>query len=89
MFGIDNDFVFICNAEHLKNTNMESLLNKYAPNNHILEIKPHKKGPVFAVEKAYKLIANDEPVIVIIAISHVIGIFNCLKIGLRQTILME
>lgn len=64
MFGIDNEFVFICNEEHLKSTNMESLLNKYAPNNHIVEIQPHKKGPVFAVEKSYKFISSEEPVIV-------------------------
>ena len=64
MFGIDNYFIFICNKEHLVKTNMYQILNKYAPNNRIIEIDPHKKGPVYAVTKAYDLIDDDEKVIV-------------------------
>ena len=64
MFGITNDFIFICNKEHLETTNMYNVLEKYAPNNKIISIEPHKKGPVFAVTKAFEFIDDNEKVIV-------------------------
>ncbi len=64
MFNGEQDFIFICNQDHLENTNMEEVLKTYAKKSNIVPIKSHKKGPVFAVSKAFDLIHDDEQVIV-------------------------
>ena len=64
MFGKDNEFIFICNEEHLKTTNMEEILSNNVPNKKIFPIKSHKKGPVYAVSKVFNLINDEEPVII-------------------------
>ncbi len=64
MFPGEKNFVFICNKEHLKNTNMVDILNEYCPNGKIVPIDPHKKGPVYAVSKIYNLIEEKESVII-------------------------
>ena len=64
LFGKDNEFIFICNEEHLKTTNMEEILSNYVPNKKICSIKSHKKGPVYAVSKVFNLLNDEEPVII-------------------------
>ena len=64
LFSKDDEFIFICNRDHLNSTNMKSILNKYSPEGKIIEIDSHKKGPVYAVSKAYDFIDNDEPLII-------------------------
>ena len=64
MFPGEEDFVFICNSKHLKETAMRAVLGKIAPKGKIVEIPPHKKGPVFAVQYIESLIDDDEEVIV-------------------------
>ena len=64
MFPLEEDFVFICNSKHLEETNMSAMLQKIAPKGKIVEIPPHKKGPVFAVHYIENLIDNEEEVIV-------------------------
>ena len=64
MFNGEKDFIFICNNEHLNQTNMIEILNKYCPSGKIIGIEKHKKGPVYAVSKVFNLINNDEPVFV-------------------------
>ncbi len=63
-FPKDSNFIFICNEDHLQTTNMRELLNSIAPNSEIISIKPHKKGPVYAVSRAYEKINDDEQCIV-------------------------
>lgn len=64
MFTGETKFIFICNSKHLKETNMRSELERIAPNGHIVEIAPHKLGPVYAVKQIEDLIEDQEEVIV-------------------------
>jgi len=64
MFPSEEDFIFICNSEHLKETNMRAILERIAPKGTIVEIPPHKKGPVYAVHYIENLLGDEEEVIV-------------------------
>ena len=64
LFPKENDYIFICNENHLKDTNMKAILKKIKPKSKIVSIKTHKFGPVYAVTKAFDLIKDDEEVIV-------------------------
>lgn len=64
MFPGEKDFIFICNSKHLKETPMRSILQRIAPGGSIVEIPPHKKGPVFAVHAVSGMIGEEEEVIV-------------------------
>lgn len=66
MFPGDNDIIFICNEDHLKNKKykMRKILTKVAPNALIVAIKPHKLGPIHAVLQSIKFIDQSQPVIV-------------------------
>lgn len=64
MFPSEEDFIFICNSKHLAETDMMAMLQKIAPKGQIIEIPPHKKGPVYAVQYVENLIDDEEEVIV-------------------------
>lgn len=64
MFPGVQDYVFICNSQHLAETNMREILEKVSPYGQIIEILPHKKGPVYAVHLVEDLIDDEEEVIV-------------------------
>ncbi|WP_153098979.1 sugar phosphate nucleotidyltransferase [Paraburkholderia hayleyella] len=66
MFPGEQDFVFICNQDHLDNPayRMESILRQYCPTGRIVGIEPHKLGPVHAVRQIEHLIDLQRPVIV-------------------------
>ena len=66
MFPGENNIIFICNKEHLKNKkyNMKNILKKIAPKSKIVSILPHKLGPVYAILKAKKFINLKLPTIV-------------------------
>ena len=64
LFPDENNFIFICNSIHLRETNMRSILERIAPKCKILEIDPHKKGPVYAVTKILNYINDNDEVIV-------------------------
>ncbi len=64
MFRGEEDFIFICNSKHLKETNMKKVLKRIAPKSEIIEIPPHKKGPVYAVQYIEELIPEEEEIIV-------------------------
>lgn len=64
LFPNEKDIIFICNSKHLKETNLKDVLNKIAPTGKIVEIPPHKKGPVFAVYQIKDLIDDNEEIIV-------------------------
>ena len=54
MFPGENDITFICNKDHLneKKYRMGEILKAIAPQSKIIQINPHKLGPVHAVLKA-------------------------------------
>ena len=66
MFPGEQDFIFICNQDHLTNPEycMESILRHYCPTGRIIGIQPHKLGPIHAVRQVEKLINPDKPVII-------------------------
>ncbi len=64
LFPGESKFTFICNRDHLENTEMRSILENLRPGCNIVDIDPHKKGPVYAVSQIYNLIDDDEEVIV-------------------------
>ena len=65
MFERDVDrFIFIVNKDHYKKYNMESVLHHLARNVDIVQIAPHKKGPVYTVLAASRYIVDTEPCIV-------------------------
>ena len=66
MFPGETDFSFICNQDHLDNPNyrMREILKKYCPTGKIYGIRPHKLGPVFAVQQIQAYLNTDAPVVV-------------------------
>ena len=66
MFPGEQDFIFICNQDHLDNVNyqMESILRKYCPTGRVVGIPPHKLGPIYAVQQVENLIDFSRPVVV-------------------------
>ncbi len=66
MFPGEQDFLFICNQDHLDNPeyNMEDILKQYCPSGRVIGIPAHKLGPVHAVCQVESLIDFDRPVIV-------------------------
>lgn len=64
LFPGEDDFVFICDEQHLRDTGMEKILLALKPNAKIVAISRKKLGPVYAVSQAFDFIKDDEPVIV-------------------------
>jgi dTDP-glucose pyrophosphorylase len=66
MFPGESDFIFICNQDHLDNPeyHMKDILDQYCPTGKIIGIKPHKLGPIYAVQQVENLIDTNRPVVV-------------------------
>lgn len=64
MFSKEDRFTFICNEQHLAETNLRATLQALAPQGRIISIKPHKMGPVGAVNQCADAIEDDEETIV-------------------------
>jgi NDP-sugar pyrophosphorylase family protein len=67
MFDKENDeFILICNAEHLRQPYTQRILNGVVKNYKIILMSPHKLGPVWTIHaQAYPFIKDDEPVIIV------------------------
>ncbi len=66
MFPGEQDFIFICNNEHLANPayRMAEILQKYCPAGRVVGISPHKLGPLHAVRLVESMIDPERPVVV-------------------------
>ena len=66
LFPGNNEFIFICNRDHLAapEYRMVETLRALAPKGRIVPIDPHRLGPAHAVLKAEPLIDPDRPVVV-------------------------
>lgn len=66
MFPSEQDFIFICNQDHLNNCDykMKSIIHQYCPTARIVGIPSHKLGPIHAVSQIKDLIDPERPVIV-------------------------
>ena len=50
MYDKENDnFIFICNEDHLATTDMGSILKGLVTHSEIVSMPPHKLGPVYTV----------------------------------------
>lgn len=64
MFPDEDEYIFICNEEHIKNTNMSDILYSLKPNCKIVTMSQHKKGPVYTVKTIFDLINDDDEIII-------------------------
>ena len=66
MFSPDDKFTFVCNQEHLSQSdfNLREVLNRVAPSAEIVSIDTHRKGPVYAVAQCLDRIEDTEATIV-------------------------
>ncbi|CAN5370652.1 N/A [soil metagenome] len=64
MFDPSDKFTFICNQDHLAQTDLADVLKKLVPGGEIISIAAHKKGPVYAVSQCFDRLDDDEEVIV-------------------------
>lgn len=64
MFAPTDKYTFICNRDHLEQTNLAAILKELVPEGEIVAIAPHKKGPVYAVSQCFDRIDDNEEVIV-------------------------
>jgi NDP-sugar pyrophosphorylase family protein len=66
MFPGEQEFIFICNRDHLSNPTyrMQEFLRELCPTCRIIGIPPHKLGPVHAVRQVAHIIDPARPVVV-------------------------
>jgi NDP-sugar pyrophosphorylase family protein len=64
MYPDEDKIIFICNEEHLMETDMLNVLTTLRPGAVVLPIKPHNNGPVWAIKQAYDLVDDDEDVMI-------------------------
>jgi NDP-sugar pyrophosphorylase family protein len=64
MFPDEDEYIFICNEEHIKNANMSDILYSLKPNCKIVTMSQHKKGPVYTVKTIFDLINDDDEIII-------------------------
>jgi len=66
MFPGDNEFIFVCNSDHLETPEfrMREILDQLGVKHKIVSIPPHKLGPVHAVMEAREHLNSKEPTIV-------------------------
>ena len=62
-FPSEEEFIFICNKDHLKTTNLEVVLKKLKPKSQIIGIEPHRGGAVDTFLAAESHIPDDEEII--------------------------
>lgn len=66
LFDDKDDFIFICNQEHLNNESfkMEEIIQSFCPKGRIVGIKPHKLGPIHAVNQILGEYSENKEVII-------------------------
>lgn len=87
MFPGDNEFIFICNEEHLAEPRfkLRETLLKRVPGGKIVSIAPHKRGPVFAVQQAFSLIDDTREVLLNYCDFTCLWDFSDFKTFVRET----
>ncbi len=58
------EFICICNEEHLATTKMREILEAHPSHPRIVSIAPHKLGPVYAISQIFNTLADTDEVIV-------------------------
>lgn len=65
MFSPNDEFIFVCNREHLMNKDYRKILENVTPLYHIVEIEPHEYGPVYSTLQAKDYITDEDESIII------------------------
>lgn len=63
MFSPMDEFIFVCNREHLEEKGYVDILEGIVHKYHIVRIEPHELGPVYSALQAGELMGEDEPFI--------------------------
>ncbi len=84
LFPGENDFIFICNKEHLEKTELRKELQRIKPTGKIIAIEPHKKGPIHAIAQIEEHIKDDEPVIVSYCDYNILWDYNKFKKEMQE-----
>ncbi len=63
-FSKEDGFVFGCNEDHLKTTDMENVLRENAPKSKIISMPYKKEGPIYGLRKMIHEINDEEKTIV-------------------------
>lgn len=84
MFSKDDEFVFICNQDHINSTNMKLILKELVPSCQIIVMPSHKYGPVYTVKQAYEFIGDDEEVIISYCDNPMVWDYDAFKSYLKQ-----
>tara|TARA_R110002126_G_scaffold30962_4_gene100350 strand:+ start:6535 stop:7356 length:822 start_codon:yes stop_codon:yes gene_type:complete len=64
MFSTEDKIIFICNEDHINNTDMKQILQELHTNSQIDVVAPHKLGPIYTIMNSLDQIHDDEPVII-------------------------
>ena len=64
IYSPDDEFVFIAQDTHLREPRFRKILESATPNYEIVEIEPHRKGPVYTSLFADDFVDDNEPVII-------------------------
>lgn len=65
MFDPQDEFIFVCNCEHLQaNPQYREMLHNATPHTHIIEVAPHSEGPVYSALAADAVMPDDKPFII-------------------------
>lgn len=65
LFSPQDEFIFICHEEHLKNTSLRKVLNDIVPNCQIVAVDDsYLKGPTHTCQSIFNLIDDDEEIII-------------------------
>ncbi|MBI5787926.1 MAG: NTP transferase domain-containing protein [Candidatus Schekmanbacteria bacterium] len=64
MFSPSDEFIFVCNKEHLTNQDYLKILESIVLKYHIAGIEPHEYGPTYSAMQAEPYVNPDEPVII-------------------------
>lgn len=65
MFSPNDEFLFVCNKDHLLNKDYRRVLENVVSLYHIVEINPHEYGPVYSTLQAKDYISDEEEPIII------------------------
>lgn len=66
LFSPDDEFIFICNEEHLQTTPMREVLSNLAPKQKIISVTNEQiiGGPIYTCKNVFNLIDDEEEVII-------------------------
>ena len=89
MFSPDDEFVFICDEGHLKNTNMLSVLSDLPIKNRtVLGIESHSDGPVHTILQVQGHFSDDEELIVCYCDNPYLWDYETFKKHVKDTIII-